>query len=402
MATTTSTRRSSSPPHIPRLCRMDSDDNPQQFGFENIVFEIDNRCDDQKIREPPRFCSLAQFVEGSDIARQSFKVSQESPCCGTYIQQVPRYESRVCIIMVTLFSIICLCLRVSLVVTKQRPKKRSSLKQTKPTPSKLVSQQQLSLDETSIATTTTTNTINTLTTTCGHQSEDDLSTATAIRIEVSDTTTSTSCLRSSPKKSMPGQDVKRITFDDSCKKESFDDVTPHHPQISVVVRPPTPLRGDAIRPLNPEACSSLLAIRLPSEIRRHSSHATTLTVREFDKDKDRRHSGFNPNYLSLDPEHSRFLNSSPAASRRISCGSLFKVSFLASTTTKHRSARFISHGNLGEKLCLFVLLLRSRNGTPLTSQYSWANTTHTHTTTVTAIRDDILLPPPCREPLYVR
>jgi len=67
-------RRNSSPPRMARLARMDSDDNPQQFGFENIVFEIDNRCDDQKMREPPRYCSLAQFVEGNDIARQSFKV----------------------------------------------------------------------------------------------------------------------------------------------------------------------------------------------------------------------------------------------------------------------------------------------------------------------------------------
>ena len=66
-------RHSSPPTH--HLSRMDSDENPQQFGFENIVFEIDNRCDDQKIQEPPRYCSLAQFVEGNDIARQSFKVS---------------------------------------------------------------------------------------------------------------------------------------------------------------------------------------------------------------------------------------------------------------------------------------------------------------------------------------
>lgn len=188
-------------------------------------------------------------------------------------------------------------------------------------------------------TATTTTTTSTTITTSGHQSEDDLSTATAIRIEVSETT-NTSCLKSnnstnnnnggnnhaSPKKLGPGQDVKRITFDDSVKKESFDDVTPHHPQISVVVRPPTPLRGDAIRPLDPDACNSLLSVRVPSEIRRHSSHAASLTVREFDKEKDRRHSGFNPNYLSLDPEHARFLSSSPAASRRISCGSLFKVS----------------------------------------------------------------------------
>lgn len=51
-----------------------SNENPLQFGFENIVFEMDNRCDDQKAQEPVRFCSLAQFVEGNDIARKSFKV----------------------------------------------------------------------------------------------------------------------------------------------------------------------------------------------------------------------------------------------------------------------------------------------------------------------------------------
>ncbi|XP_017144910.1 diacylglycerol kinase eta isoform X7 [Drosophila miranda] len=72
-------RRNSSPPRMARLARMDSDDNPQQFGFENIVFEIDNRCDDQKMKEPPRYCSLAQFVEGNDIARQSFKPNEALP-----------------------------------------------------------------------------------------------------------------------------------------------------------------------------------------------------------------------------------------------------------------------------------------------------------------------------------
>lgn len=51
-----------------------SNENPLQFGFENIVFEMDNRCDDQKAEEPVRYCSLAQFVEGNDIARKSFKV----------------------------------------------------------------------------------------------------------------------------------------------------------------------------------------------------------------------------------------------------------------------------------------------------------------------------------------
>lgn len=140
-------------------------------------------------------------------------------------------------------------------------------------------------------------------------------------------TTLGSALSTSPKKSGHGQDVKRITFDESCKKESFDDVNPNYPQISVVVRPPTPLRGDAIKPMNAASTASLLSARmLPMELRRHSSHATTsLTVREH-AEKDRRHSGYNPNLLSLDQEHAKFLSSSPAASRRISCGSLFKVS----------------------------------------------------------------------------
>lgn len=201
----------------------------------------------------------------------------------------------------------------------KRPKKRPSLKQTKlPNTSQLISQQQNSTE-----TTTTTTTMS-----CDQQSEDDLSSKTAIKVELEATTSdqsSTTTLNTSPKKSAgPGQDVKRITFDESCKKESFDDVNPNYPQISV--RPPTPLRGDAIKPnvTSTALTASLLSAKMLPEIRRHSSHATSLTVREFEQ-KDRRHSGFNPNLLSLDPEHIKFMNNSPAASRRISCGSLFKV-----------------------------------------------------------------------------
>lgn len=257
----------------------------------------------------------------------------------------------------------------------KRPKKRISLKKLKPsattttTTTTIVSQQQLMLDSRSNnnsnnnnegnsneEVTTPTNSIISyacpnLTTTTTSDELDELSMQTAIKIEINDTTTTTktttiettstqkpleSAMASSTsptKKSGHGQDVKRITFDESCKKESFDDVNPNYPQISVVVRPPTPLRGDSVKPTASTSSilmtsSSLLGVRSlnSAEIRRHSSHAPSLSVREFDKDKDRRHSGFNPNYLTLDPEHARFLSSSPAASRRISCGSLFKVS----------------------------------------------------------------------------
>lgn len=77
-----------------------------------------------------------------------------------------------------------------------------------------------------------------------------------------------------------------------------------------------------VEPPSPEIGNSLRVQRL-NEIRRHSSHSPSLTVKEYEE-KDRRHSGANPNTLGLDSEHMRFLNCSPAASRRISCGSLFK------------------------------------------------------------------------------
>lgn len=49
-------------------------DEDAEFGFENRAFMtqhifIDNRCE----TEPAKYCSLAQFVEGNDIARRSFK-----------------------------------------------------------------------------------------------------------------------------------------------------------------------------------------------------------------------------------------------------------------------------------------------------------------------------------------
>ncbi|XP_049317684.1 diacylglycerol kinase eta isoform X3 [Bactrocera dorsalis] len=267
-----SIRRNSSPPRHAQLARMDSDENPQQFGFENIVFEIDNRCDDQKIREPPRFCSLAQFVEGNDIARQSFKTEDE------------------------LTTKMAIKIEVCDIETYAHMDGGDNLE----APSMPYAQNQPNVA------------------TMPHSTLNNQSTITTA-------TTLGSALSTSPKKSGHGQDVKRITFDESCKKESFDDVNPNYPQISVVVRPPTPLRGDAIKPMNAASAASLLSARmLPMELRRHSSHATTsLAVREH-AEKDRRHSGFNPNLLSLDPEHTKFLSSSPAASRRISCGSLFK------------------------------------------------------------------------------
>lgn len=120
-------------------------------------------------------------------------------------------------------------------------------------------------------------------------------------------------------------DVKRISFQHDVKFSDDDDdyerggsggCDGRMPKFNVIVEPPSPSVNDELRN------------QRINEIRRHSSHAPSLSTKEFEKEKDRRHSGFNPNLLGLDPEHMRFLNCSPAASRRISSGSLFKVSFV--------------------------------------------------------------------------
>jgi diacylglycerol kinase (ATP) len=49
-------------------------DDDTQFGFENRAFMSQHVYLDNKLEsEPTRYCSLAQFVEGNDIARRSFK-----------------------------------------------------------------------------------------------------------------------------------------------------------------------------------------------------------------------------------------------------------------------------------------------------------------------------------------
>jgi diacylglycerol kinase (ATP) len=105
-------------------------------------------------------------------------------------------------------------------------------------------------------------------------------------------------------------DYKGILVTDNDEKRDGRDNEKSHPRISFVVDPPSPK-------------ISSLSIR-NNEYRRHSSHTpSNLAPREVDI--NRRHSGHNPNLLTLDSQHMRFLSCSPAASRRISCGSLFKV-----------------------------------------------------------------------------
>lgn len=104
------------------------------------------------------------------------------------------------------------------------------------------------------------------------------------------------------------------------------------PHISFVIDPPSPSLSDEIK------------MSKFNEIRRHSSHTPCLLTPK-DVDANRRHSGNNPSLLGLDKERMRFLSCSPAATRRISVGSLFKshdVMKLENTKTNlnHQSKLF--------------------------------------------------------------
>ncbi|XP_048521223.1 diacylglycerol kinase eta [Dendroctonus ponderosae] len=61
--------RRKSAPGAPRT----EDTDQYQYGFENRAFMSQHVYLDNRYNQPQRYCSLAQFVEGSDIARRSFK-----------------------------------------------------------------------------------------------------------------------------------------------------------------------------------------------------------------------------------------------------------------------------------------------------------------------------------------
>ncbi|XP_057656579.1 diacylglycerol kinase eta [Diorhabda carinulata] len=72
-------------------------DEDAQFGFENKAFMPQHGYLDNKTEsEPPRYCSLAKFVEGNDIARRSFKRHtssiKKSKCESTVTQQITLIE----------------------------------------------------------------------------------------------------------------------------------------------------------------------------------------------------------------------------------------------------------------------------------------------------------------------
>ncbi|XP_028165995.1 diacylglycerol kinase eta [Ostrinia furnacalis] len=199
----------------------------EKFGFENRVFYIENAT---KVEEQIKYCSLAQFEEGSDIARKSFRKQ----------------------------------LKKSI---KKRVADDSSVKHLLPTTEEL--------------------------------KDDDFG----------------KCCHSS---------LTMIPLNQHCEKKA-DGVQlqiPAFPQVSVVVEPPSPSHSEDRKSLknNGSRMASVLSDIFDQgtdTLSVHSPEPSIATARE-------RRQSDNPNLLSSDPEYGKFLSCSPAATRRISCGSLFK------------------------------------------------------------------------------
>lgn len=111
-------------------------------------------------------------------------------------------------------------------------------------------------------------------------------------------------------------DYKSAILTDVSDNEDKDDryTEKRRPNVSVVIDPSTPKMSDHLR-----------ALRGSEYYRRHSSHTPGILQVPREVDINRRHSNHNPNLLNLDSEHVKYLSCSPAASRRISCGTIFKV-----------------------------------------------------------------------------
>lgn len=194
----------------------------EKFGFENRVFYIENAS---KVEEQIKYCSLAHFEEGSDIARKSFRKQ----------------------------------LRKSL---KKRNADDSSLKN-----------------------------------------------------RLSKTSEEIEKCEEPPKIAL---DSPRHSFDEPRRSINFNkgDSSPF-PQVSVVVEPPSPSHSDEKKSIKNSRMASVLNDLFDQGADTLSVHTPELNIA-----RERRQSD-NPKLLG-DPEYGKFLSCSPAATRRISCGSLFK------------------------------------------------------------------------------
>uniref|UniRef100_A0A182Y4N4 Diacylglycerol kinase n=1 Tax=Anopheles stephensi TaxID=30069 RepID=A0A182Y4N4_ANOST len=285
-----------------------------QCGFENRVFDIDNRCDDQKVKEP-RFCSLAKFVEGNDIARKSFKRPHRGMprTIGTgFTNRLSVGENEYENIKTFTRNLLPIHGSPSDVSVSETDTVRSSGFEYK----KLVSvanaeDEDESLPDDDLGERSSSENDEPQ---CNTQAEDDDDEEEEYEKDEREDGQEHGEDDDDGDKELIGHDEHEK---DDRSEKSFRLTC--IPTINVVVEPPSPAISDELR-----------SLRVP-EIRRHSEHTPNLLApREIDI--NRRHSNNNPNLLGFDSEHIRFLNCSPAASRRISSGSLlFKPEGLGSS-----------------------------------------------------------------------
>ncbi|XP_045508827.1 diacylglycerol kinase eta [Colias croceus] len=198
------------------------DADVEKFGFENKVFYLENAA---KAEEQVKYCSLAQFEEGSDIARKSFRKHMRKS-------------------------------------VKKRVVDESGVKHLLPK------------------------------------------------------STTEEVLK--PESPQPQDSPKPKSLE---VKNTENKGIPAFPQVSVVVEPPSPSHSEDRKSIRSTS-------RMASVLSDIFDHGTdTLSVHSPEPSiisaRERRQSD-NPKLLGSDSEYGQFLSCSPAATRRISCGSLFK------------------------------------------------------------------------------
>uniref|UniRef100_A0A182NZE9 Diacylglycerol kinase n=1 Tax=Anopheles epiroticus TaxID=199890 RepID=A0A182NZE9_9DIPT len=293
-----------------------------QCGFENRVFDIDNRCDDQKVKEP-RFCSLAKFVEGNDIARKSFKRPHRGvgrPTIGVgYTNRLSVGENEYENIKTFARNLLPVHGSPSDVSVSETDTVRSSgfeYRKLVSAPNAEDEDESLPDDDLGERSSSENDEPRAL----SHREEEDDEEEEEEEEEDEEEDEDKDDEEDDAEQSE--RDDPSIAPDEHAEKDDRSEKSfqlPGIPTINVVVEPPSPAISDELR-----------SLRVP-EIRRHSEHTPNLLApREIDI--NRRHSNNNPNLLGFDSEHIRFLNCSPAASRRISSGSLlFKPEGLGSS-----------------------------------------------------------------------
>ncbi|CAH2099455.1 unnamed protein product [Euphydryas editha] len=116
-------------------------------------------------------------------------------------------------------------------------------------------------------------------------------------------------------------------------KPNLEAQMPSFPQVSVVVEPPSPSHSEDRSMKN---CQSRMASVLSDIFDQGTDTLSVYSPEPNLRDRERRQSD-NPKLLGSDPEYGQFLSCSPAATRRISCGSLFKPGELDKLSTSASS-----------------------------------------------------------------